>query len=131
VPLLVWSILLADLADLVSQFFLELRFRAKEVVGELFDNRLDVGMVSDFVNEVERLLFNLDIMVLEAVGDGAFVPLNSVVIDVNYFLELVKSNIPNVVFSVCQEAAKDVDSESSQTLVCLDSHNGSCALTQH
>jgi hypothetical protein len=131
VPLLVWSILLADLADLVSQFFLELRFRAEEVVGELFDNRLDVGMVSDFVNEVERLLFNLDIMVLEAVGDGALVPLNSVVIDVNYFLELVKSNIPNVVFSVCQEAAKDVDSESSQTLVSLDSHNGSCALTQH
>ena len=48
-------------------------------------------------------------MVLQAICDGLLVPLDCVVVDVNYLLELLESHISHVVLSVHQESTEDVD----------------------
>jgi hypothetical protein len=48
-------------------------------------------------------------MVLKAVSNGGLVSLDSVVIDINHFDELIEGHISYVVLSVGQESSKNVD----------------------
>ena len=41
---------------------------------------------------------------------------DSVIVDVDDLLELNEGDVPNIVFFVCQEAAKDIYTEDSKTL---------------
>jgi hypothetical protein len=54
-------------------------------------------------------------------------PLYSIIVNIDNFLKLIKGHIPNVIFSVHQESAKDIDSKNSEALTGFNSHD--CAST--
>jgi hypothetical protein len=124
VPFFIGRILFADLANFVGKLLFEFAISAQQVICKLLHNRFDVGVVSDFIDEVQGLLLDLHVVVLQAVRNGALVALHRIVVDVNHLLQLLQSDISHVVFAVHQEATQDVDSKHSQTLGSLDSHDG-------
>ena len=130
-PLLIGRILLANLANLVAQFLFEFIIGRQQVVGQLLDDTLDIRGICDFVNEIQGLFFYLHVMIFQTIGDRLFMSLDGIVVDVNYFLELLESHVTHVVFAVHQEAAQDVDTEDSEALRGLDSHDGTGAFSKN
>jgi hypothetical protein len=103
-PLFVWRVFFTDLANLVGKLLLEFIIGSEKVVGQFLDDRLYVCVVGNLVKKIKGLFFDLHIMVFEAVSDRCFVSLNSVIVDINHLLELLKSNISYIVLTVHQES---------------------------
>lgn len=100
VPFFIRSIFFAYLAYLIRKLLLKFIICAKQIVGELLDNRLDIGFIGDFINEVQCLFLNLHIMVLKAISNGALMPLDSCIVYIDYFLKLQKRHISHIILSV-------------------------------
>ena len=69
-PLFIWSILLTNLANLIGKLFLELIISTNQIVSQFFHNRFHIRIIGDLVNQVKCLLFNLHVMVFEALCDS-------------------------------------------------------------
>lgn len=58
-------------------------------------------------------------------------PLNGVVVYIDYFLEQLKGHISYVILFINEEPAQDVDAHHSKTLVGLDPHYSASTFREH
>lgn len=102
-PFFVWRIFLTDLTNLIRKLLLEFIISGEKIIGQLLDDGLNVCAVGNLIKKIKGLFLDLHIVVFETVGDGCFVSLNSVVVDVNDFLKLLEGDISNIVLPIHQE----------------------------
>lgn len=107
-PFFSWSILFTDLTYFVWQFLFKLRIRNKQVINKLFNNRFYIWSICDFVDKIESLLLDNEIMIFETINYCLLVSLYCIVININNFYQLLQSYVSNIIFLVCQKSTENV-----------------------
>mmetsp|Transcript_32652 Transcript_32652/g.79220 ORF Transcript_32652/g.79220 Transcript_32652/m.79220 type:complete len:285 (-) Transcript_32652:595-1449(-) len=130
VPLLVCRVLFDHGADAFGQLVLELDVTRVQVGEQFFDQDLHIRLIDESVDKLKRTLTDGRVVVLEAVDDRISMPLHRLRVLSHDFMQRVERHVADVVVSVDQKAAKDVDREHSQSALHLDGHNCEHALVQ-
>mmetsp|Transcript_51936 Transcript_51936/g.103362 ORF Transcript_51936/g.103362 Transcript_51936/m.103362 type:complete len:308 (-) Transcript_51936:372-1295(-) len=129
-PLLISGILLDDGADALRQLILELDVARHQVGEELLHEHLDVGLVDQRVDQFQRALANGRIIVLQAVDYRVAVALDGLGVLADDLVKGIERHVPDVVVTIDQEAAKDVNGEHAQTRFHLNGHNSEHTLVE-